>query len=86
VVSERLRATPPYHGTMTARGSWVVLSRRRTALPMFARMSDTVAWAAVPVAVAHRMTRGPNPAVNRTRRLMSSTWRVFVRRAGYLTR
>ena len=28
----------------------------------------------------------PNPAVNRTRRLMASTWRAAARRAGYLAR
>ena len=28
----------------------------------------------------------PNPAVNRTRRFMASTWRALSRRAGYLTR
>ncbi len=28
----------------------------------------------------------PNPAVNRTRRFMASTWRASLRRAGYLTR
>ena len=28
----------------------------------------------------------PNPAVNRTRRFTTSTWRASARRAGYLTR
>ena len=34
------------------------------------------------------MTSGlcPNPAVNRTRRFMASTWRLSARRAGYLAR
>jgi hypothetical protein len=35
---------------------------------------------------AFAVEHGPNPAVNRTRRYMASTWRAPIRRAGYLTR
>ena len=44
------------------------------------------AGGAVPRACRFAGGHGPNPAVNRTRRFMASTWRASARRAGYLTR